>query len=341
MKVAVYYSPTDVRYEEVPRPEVKPGEIVVDMRACGLCGSDLMEWYLKDRAPLVLGHEPSGIVSEVGDGVVDLQPGDRVFAHHHVACLSCHYCAHGDFTLCQQFSQTHLDPGGFAESFKVPAENVQRDVLKIPDDLSFEEATLIEPMACCIRAISKCDVQLGDAVAIIGAGPAGIIHAELAKILGAGIIIISDFIEYRLEAAKRFGVDVAINPSEEDVVERVREATNGRGADVVIVTAPSVEALSTGIDVCRRGGVLCLFAPTSPDKNLVVSPHKLFFFETSIIPSYSTSHFETRIALRLIRSKRVRARELITHRFKLDQVGDAIRLASKSGECLKIIVVNE
>ncbi len=340
LKAAFYYDLTDVRYLEIPVPRVGPGEILVEMKACGLCGSDLMEWYLRDRAPLVLGHEPSGVVSEVGKGVVGFQVGDRVFVHHHVACLTCHYCRRGDYTLCERFKETHLEPGGFAEYFRVPAPNVQIDAFKIPIEVSFEEATLIEPVACCVRSISKCDVQMGDAVAIIGSGPAGIIHTQLARMKGAEKVIVSDPIDYRLRAAERFGADILINPLEEDVVDGVREATGGRGADVVISTAPTLKALSTGIDICRKGGVLCIFAPTPPDDTLRVSPSRIFFSEISIISSYSTSHLETRIALQLIRSRRIRAGELITHRFELRRVGDAVALASESRECLKVVVLS-
>ena len=340
MKVAMYYGPDDVREEDMPVPEIGPEEILVEMKACGLCGSDLMGWYLKSRAPLVLGHEPAGVVVKAGDKVRDFSPGDRVFVHHHVACLTCHFCTHGDFTLCEQFRRTHIDPGGFAEYFRVPPPNLQIDTLKIPDDLSFEEATLIEPVACCIRGVQKCHVEPGDSMAIIGAGPAGIIHVQLARILGSSNIIVSDVIDYRLRAAKRFGADLVVNPREEDLVEAVRQTTDRRGADIVVVTAPAVKALSDGMDICREGGVVCVFAPTSPDELLEVSPHKLFFSEISLIPSYSTSHLETRMALALIHSGRIRAGDLITHRFGLDRVGDAIRLASESKECLKIVVLN-
>lgn len=341
MKAALYYGPDDVRYENVPKPKIGSSEILLEMKACGLCGSDIMEWYLKERTPLVLGHEPTGVVAEVGDKVKAFKPGDRVFVHHHVACLSCHFCTHGDFTMCGQFRRTNIDPGGFAEYIRVPSPNVQIDTLKIPDDLTFEEAALIEPVACAIRGIMKCNIRPGDAVAIIGDGPSGIYHVELARLLGAGKVIVSGHHEYRLRAAKKFGADLAINPREESLVERVKEATGGRGADVVVDTAPRIQAISDGIDICRKGGVVYIFAPVSPDKLLVVSPHRLFFSEVSLVSSYSTSHVETRMALSLISSGRIKAKELITHRFKLNQVGDAIKLASKSKECLKIMILNE
>jgi len=243
--------------------------------------------------------------------------------------------------MCKKFGQTRIHPGGFAEYFRVPAPNLQIDTLKIPDNVSFEEATLIEPVACCVRALTKCKVQPGDTVVIIGAGPSGIIHAILSISLGASQIIVSDLVNYRLEAAKRFGADLAINPRSKRLVKKVEEVTNGMGVDIVVVTVPNIEALSEGMDVCRKGGTLCIFAPTPPNEFIRVSPHRLFFSEIKIIPSYSASHIETRTALKLISSGRIKAKELVTHRFPLSRIRDAFKTAVKGKECLKVVVLNE
>jgi L-iditol 2-dehydrogenase len=288
-----------------------------------------------------LGHEPAGIIVEAGKNVKGFEVGDRVFAHHHVACLTCHYCTRGDYTLCAKFTQTHIEPGGFAEYFKVPAPNLQIDTLKLPNNVSYEEATLIEPVGCCVRAQNKCGIQKGDTVAIVGAGPSGIIHAMLAKLGGASQIIVSDTVEYRLKAAQRLGADVTVNPLKEKVAEKVKDDTEGRGADVVIVTAPNVKAIEESVSICRKGGTLCLFAPTKPEEQARLSPHRLFFNEIRIVPSYSTSHLETRTALQLISSGRIKAKELITHRFPLSQTAEAFKIAAHSKECLKVVVVNE
>jgi L-iditol 2-dehydrogenase len=340
MKVAMYYGLKDIRIQEISEPKIKEDEVLVEMKACGICGSDLMEWYLKSRAPLVLGHEPAGVITKKGDNVKGFDLGDRVFVHHHVACLTCHYCLHGDYTLCEQFHRTNIIPGGFAEYFKVPAPNLRIDTLKIPDDVSFEEATFIEPLGCCLRALKKCDLQTGDSVAIIGAGAIGIIQVALSKILGATKTIASDLIDYKLKIAKKYGTDVTVNPQNEDLASVVKAETDGRGVDVAVVTAPSLEAYKTGLNVCRKGGRLCVFAATEPEKYLRVSPKELFFSELRIIPSYSTSHLETRTALQLIKSGRINVRELITHRFRLTDTAKAFKTASETRESLKVIVLN-
>ena len=341
MKVAVYYSQQDIRIEEMPQPEIDEDEILVKMKACGICGSDLMEWYLKSRAPIVLGHEPAGIVVQKGDKVEGFDVGDRVFVHHHVACLKCHYCLRRDYTLCEQFHETNIRPGGFGEYFGVPALNLQIDTLRIPDALSFDEATLIEPIGCCLRALRKCDVQKGDSVAIIGAGATGIIHTALSKIFGAAKIVVSDLVNYRLSIAQKFGADVVVNPENENLAKIAKAETDGRGVDVTVVTAPSLEAYQDGLSVCRKGGKICFFASTETGEYLRLSPKELFFSEIQIIPSYSTSHLETRAALELLKSGKLNVKGLITHRFKLVDTAEAFKTALESKESLKVIVFNE
>jgi L-iditol 2-dehydrogenase len=340
MKAAVYYGQRDIRIEEIPTPEINDDEILVQMKACGICGSDLMDWYLKPRIPLVLGHEPAGTVAKIGKRVEKFSAGDRVFVHHHVACLKCHYCLHGDYTLCKEFHETNIKPGGFAEYFRVPSANVQIDTLKIPEKLSDEEATLIEPVACCIRAIKKCNVQTGDTVAIIGAGATGLIHTALSKIYGAGRTIVSDLIDFRLRLAEQYGADVTVNPENADLTETVKVETDGRGVDVAVVTAPNLEAYKAGMKVCRKGGKLCVFAPTHPEKQLEISLEELFFSELQIIPSYSTSHLETRIALQLLEANRINVKPLITHRFELNETAEAFKTALETRESLKVIITN-
>jgi L-iditol 2-dehydrogenase len=338
MKVARYYSRDDIRLEEVPLPKIGPGEILVQVEACGLCGSDLMEWYVQEKAPAVLGHEPVGVVTEVGKAVEAFEAGDRVFIHHHVPCFTCHYCLRGNYTLCATFKGTHLDPGGFAEYVRVPGLNVERDVLNIPSELSFDEATLIEPVATCIRGIERAAIQTGDTVIIVGAGVTGLIHLQLARLYGAGKVVITDFSEFRLEMARQFGADLAVN-ARQDVLTVLKGSNEGRGADVVIVTAGSTQAMGQGMTLAGGGATVLLFAPSPPGVDLPVSPYRLLFSEITIVSSYSCAPSETRQALKLIQLGRIKAKELITHRFDLTGVGEAIRLAVRAGESGKILII--
>jgi L-iditol 2-dehydrogenase len=337
MKVARYYSRDDIRVEEVPVPAIGPGEILVRVAACGLCGSDLMQWYVEEKAPTVLGHEPVGVVTEVGKGVEAFEPGDRVFVHHHVPCCTCHYCLRGNYTLCATFKATHLDPGGFAEYIRVPAPNVERDVLVLPPEMSFDAASLIEPVATCIRGIERTGIQTGDTVIVLGAGVTGLIHLQLARLYGAGTIVITDFSAFRLEMARQLGADLALD-ARQDVLGALLAANEGRKADVVIVTAGSIQAMVQGIDLAGGGATVLLFAPSPPGVDLPISPHHLLFSEITVVSSYSCAPAETRQALKLIQLGRIHSRELITHRFGLSGVGQAIELANQAAESAKILI---
>jgi len=337
VKVSRYYSRQDIRLEEMPVPEIGPGELLVQVKACGLCGSDLMAWYADEKAPTVLGHEPTGVVVEVGAGVEQFAVGDRVFVHHHVPCFTCHYCVRGFHSQCATFKATHIDPGGFAEVIRVPALNVERDVLKLPDEMSFEEGTLIEPVATCVRGVARAGLQKGDTVAVLGAGVSGLILLQLARLWGAGLVVVTDFVDFRLEMARRLGADHALHAAE-DVAARLKALNEGRGADVVLVAVGSSRAMEEGLALAEKGGTVLFFAPTPPGVMLPISPYRLMFEEVTITGSYSCTPQETRLSLKLIQMGRINVQDLITHRFDLSGVGEAIELAAKAGESLKIII---
>ena len=337
MKVARYYDRDDIRLEDVAVPEIGPGELLVRVKACGLCGSDLMEWYVREKAPAVLGHEPVGVVTEIGQGVEAFEVGDRVFVHHHVPCFTCHYCLRGNYSLCATFKGTHLDPGGFAETIRVPALNVERDVLLIPAEMTFDEATLIEPVATCIRGIERANLRAADTVIVLGAGVTGLIHLQLARLYGAGKIVVTDYSDFRLEMARRLGADLALN-ARQDVVGALQEANEGRLADVVIVTAGSIGAMRQGMDLAGEGATVLLFAPSPPGAELPIRPHRLLFSEITVVSSYSCAPAETRQALKWIQLGRIQAKELVTHHFGLDRVGEAIDLALQADKSCKILI---
>jgi len=338
IRAARYYSSSEIRIEEVPLPAVKKGELKVKVKACGICGSDLTDWYMEPRAPMFIGHEPAGVVVETGEGVRDFQVGDRVFVHHHVPCFVCHYCSRGYYTLCKTFKETAIYPGGFAEYIIAPELNVEKDTLKLPDHISFEEATLIEPVGCCIRGIERANVRRGDTVVVFGAGFMGLAHVQLARLYGATRIITVDCVDYRLKKAEELGSDHVINFKKESVKERIKDLNEGRGADIVIVSAGKLEALQEGMEIAEKGGTVYLYAPFPPGTMFPFDLYRFFFNEISFVTSYSASPFDTRAALELMRSRRIDAGKLVTHRFPLDQVGEAFQLARKAKESLKIVV---
>ena len=338
MKVAVYYKNNDVRLEERPIPKIGAEEILVKTEACGLCGGETMEWYLAPRAPKILGHEPGGVIIQAGKGVKKFKVGDRVFVHHHVPCMSCHFCQRGFFTMCSHYKETGIDPGGFAEYFRVPADNVQFDTLLLPDNVSFEEATIIEPMACTLKGINQTQIHHGDTVVIVGVGLMGMSYLELLKLSPAGKIIATDFSEWRLKKALDLGATHAINPNDEVAVDKIRSLNNGLAADVVIVTVPNAKAWQAGLDLCEKGASIHFGAPPPPDINMQINPNWLYFNEIKINSSYSASHIETSAVLDLIASGRVDAKALITHEFGLDKVQDAIQLLLAADKSLKTVI---
>src|SRR5712691_2694036 len=317
MLAVEYHSNDDVRIVDLPIPEIGPGELLVQLQACGLCASDVMEWYMKPRAPIYPGHEPAGIVVAVGQGVQQFSVGQRVFIHHHVPCMVCHFCLRGSFSQCLTFRATRLYPGGLAEYIRVPALNVQLDVLPLPDELSFEAATLIEPLACCVRGITRSAIQPGDSVLVLGAGSNGLMLAQLAQQRGAARVIIADPIAYRRQCALDAGVDYVLDPQADILLEQVYTLNDGRKPDIVLVTPSKISAMVQGLELVGPGGSVLLYAPPPPTEILPVTPNQLFFQEITLRTSYSAGPYETRLALELLRNGRIKAETVITHRFPL------------------------
>ncbi len=338
--VIEYHSNDDVRVVELPVPEIGPGELLVQLRACGICASDVMEWYMRPRAPIYPGHEPVGVIAAVGGGVEQFVVGQRVFLHHHVPCLVCHYCRRGSFSQCATFRATHLDPGGLAEYIRVPALNVQLDVLPLPGSLSFEAATLIEPLACCIRGIDRASIQPGDSVLVLGAGSNGLMLGQLAQQRGAIRVIIADPIPYRRLRALDTGIDYALDPQAGPLLEQIRAVNNGRMPDIVLVTPSKTSAMSQGLSLVGPGGNVLLFAPPPPEEVLPIPPNKLFFQEITLRTSYSAGPYETRQALELLQSGRIRPETLITHRFNLKDAAQAFHLVANPGDAIKAVIMH-
>jgi L-iditol 2-dehydrogenase len=341
MRVVEYHANDDIRIVEQPTPEIGPGELLIQMQACGICASDVMEWYMRPRAPLYPGHEPVGTVVATGADVQQFVPGQRVFFHHHVPCMICHFCMRGSFSQCTTFRRTRLYPGGLAEYVRVPAQNVQLDVLPLPDDLSFETATLIEPLACCIRGIQRANIRPGDSVFVLGAGSNGLMLALLARQRGAVRVMIADPIAYRRQRALEAGVDWAFDPQMRPLLDQILGANGGLKPDVVIVTPSHISAMKQGIDLAGPGATVLLFAPPPPTEELTVTPNHLFFQEITLRTSYSAGPYETRQALALLQSGRIRPEMLITHRFALQDAAQAFRLVARPGDALKVVITPE
>jgi len=329
----------EIEIKDVSIPKINSKEVLVKMIVCGVCGTDIEKIKGKSATPLKLGHEVAGVIVEVGSAVKNFAVGDRVFVHHHVPCYTCYYCRHGDYTLCDEFPKSNLDPCGMAEYFRVPEDNVEKGaILKLPNEVEFDEAALIEPIGCCIRGLNKAKVNAGDDVLIIGAGPIGLIMISLLKLFGAGNIIVSETSSFRLSIAKSFNVNAAVNPINENLKETVYEVTDGRGVDLAIVAVGNAKVIPQALDLLRKGGKLLLFGSPPPGDLLIYDANKIFLRELKIIPSYSTTEIETNIALKLLKLKKIDVSKLVSHRFKLDEAEKALKLAAESDKALKILI---
>ena len=336
MRAARLYDLHDIRVEELDVPSVGEREVLVKTIACGICSGDVLPWYIRRKAPLIFGHEPVGVVARVGAQVRDVRVGDRVFAHHHAPCFRCRFCRRGHYSQCATWRRSQIVPGGLAEYFLVPEENLA-DLLKLPDQLAWEDGVLIEPTACVVKSLRRAAVRAGEAVAVIGLGIMGLLHLLLARAWGAHPLIGGDRLDARCRAAAQLDDVRALNPEREDVPERVRELTEGYGADVVIVGPGSREALELGIACAGPGARVILFTPLPPGEPFTIEPYHLYMNEISLIPSYSCGPLDTREALRWIERGVIRARHLPIQRFPLERVSEAVTAMARA-EIIKAIV---
>ena len=320
MKVARSFGPDDVRLEDAVEPVAGDGEAVVELSACGVCATDVIDWYVAGRLPAVLGHEPTGVVIEVGAGVASVAPGDRVALHHHAPCGECRRCRRGHETMCERFRATSLDPGGFAERVRVPAELV-KELLVLPEGLDPVAATLIEPLACVLRSQDRAGLRAGDSLLVTGAGVNGLLQIAAAHARGVEAVWVREPRAERLAHAERWGA----------------ERHGNELVDVAMVCTPAPEAIADAAAALAPGGTLCLYAPPAPGAAPVIDGSALFLRELSVTASYSATRREMRASLELIATGRIDVRPLITHRMGLQDTGHALRL-QRSGQALKIVV---
>ncbi len=329
-----------ISVDETQKPCLESGDILVQMQACGICGSDLEKVFGQYGQPSMrLGHEPSGIVLDVGSDVTEFKNGDRVFTHHHVPCYDCHLCNHGNETMCKKYSETNLSPCGLSEEYVVPSWNVSHGgVLKIPDSISFEEAAMIEPLACCVRSWEKYHYREGDSVAIFGVGPTGMMHVMLAKAKKFSKIFCFDINDFRLNFARKLNITESINFVDESRKQKILDHTDGRGVDVAIVATSNLKALDDAIDMVRKGGTVMMFGVPSKGATLDLDMSKFYSKEITMVTSYAASDKDTKEALDLLVSSKIDVKQLITHTYPIMDSQKAFDHARSGDNAMKIII---
>ncbi|MCL4455798.1 MAG: zinc-dependent dehydrogenase [Nitrospirae bacterium] len=349
MKAAKLYSFNDIRIEDVPVPEVGSRDALIKTKACGICSGDVMPWYIEKKAPLVIGHEPAGEIIELGKDLNSLNSlnglnssfkvGDRVFVHHHAPCMDCKYCKRGDYVQCETWRATKIIPGGISEYILIPEINLRNDTLKLPENISYEDGTLVEPAACVVKSLKRANIKNGDTILIIGLGVMGQMHVLLAREFGAKKIIAADMVRFRLDKALEFGADYVIDVSKEDMTEKIKDLTDGMMADIVIAGPNNADVMKQGIEAASCGGTVIFFTPAKPGEILILDPNYLYFRDINIVTSYSCGPDDTKNALHFIRQGVVSADKIVTHRFSIDDTEKAYRLTAEAKNSLKCVIV--
>ena len=327
----------DVAVVQSPEPEIGPGEALMRTKISGICGSDLLDWYVRGKAGSILGHEVAGELVAVGEGVRAFSPGDRVVPHHHAPCLACAECAAGRFVHCAQWRASRLDPGGMAEWVRIPAGNLARDTQRIPDQLTDEEATFTEPLATVVKAFRRGRFAPGQSILCVGLGPAGQLAIRLARALGASHATGADRVTSRLAMALKSGAEDGIHVDREGLAEGARRLTAGRGFDFVFVCPGKSEVVREAAEAVAAGGTLLLFTMSPPGETWAAMLHNLYFREISLVPSYSCGPDDTREALDLLGSRRILVADLVSHRFPLEEAVAAFARAREPDGSMKVV----
>ena len=333
MKVSMWYNNKDIRIEEAPTPKPGPEEILVKIISCGICGSDIVEWYRLPRAPLVQGHEIGGEIVEVGGSVKNFRPGDRVFVAPKVPCMKCYYCQNEHYPVCSNIKDRM--PGGFAEYVLVPESLVENGTYLLPNNVTCDQSTFIEPLACVVRAQRLAGVKKDQTVMVIGCGMSGLLHIKLAKAKKCRIIA-TDINEKRLGFAKKIGADFTIN-AKEDVPERLI-AENRKKADVVILCSSAISAVEQAWKCVDKGGVMVFFAVPGPDKVVTIPINYFWTKEIRIITSYYCGPPDIVDAIKLIESGEIEVDDMITHKLPLKDTAEGFQLVMDGNESLKVII---
>lgn len=333
MKVSVWYNNQDIRLEERPEPQPGPGEMLVKVHSCGICGSDVVEWYRLPRAPLVQGHEIGGEVMETGPSVTSFKPGDRVFAAPKIPCLKCRFCREGHFPVCTEIKDRM--PGGFAQYILLPEALVESGTYTLPESLSYDQSTFIEPMACVVRAQRLASLKSHHTLLVLGGGMSGLLHLKLAKALGA-IVVVTDVNPWKLDFALKTGADYVI-PADEDVPQSLSGLT-GRAADVVMLCTSSLSAVRQAWASVDSGGAVVFFAVPGPDKDVPIPINDFWRREMRILTSYYCGPPDIRDAMDLLAEKKIKVDDLITHKLPLDRTAEGFQLVQAGRNVIKVII---
>ena len=334
MNVAEYYSNSDIRIKRISRPLIKDEEILVKMQACGICGTDVMEWYRKPSAPKVLGHEMSGMIVKIGNKVKGFEIGDRVFVSHHVPCFGCYYCDKKQYSACNSLHTGNFFPGGFSEYIRIPEENVKFGTFALPKEMTYEEATMIEPMACAVAGQNSLNIEKDETVIIIGSGISGLSHIQLAKNKGARVIA-TDISDYRIEQAINFGANFSFNANKINIGQ-IKKINNGRLADKVIVCSGSISAVESSFKYIDKKGKILFFAV--PSSNISLPSTDLWRNEISLFFSYGAATDDIQATIELYKEKKVNFKDMITHQFPLSKIIEGFKLVEQAKESIKVIV---
>jgi len=334
---AVYYNNKDVRIVDMPKPEISEDEFLLKVMASGICGSDVTEWYRIPKAPVILGHEATGVIEKVGARVTKLGVGDRVFVSHHVPCNKCRYCLKEHHTACETLHTTNYSPGGFAQYVRVPRLNAEQGTYMLPPDMSFDEGTFIEPLACVVRGQRLAEISQEDTLLVIGSGLSGLLHVKLAKLKRVSRIIVSDVNAYRLKTAKRFGAHNQID-AKENVAEKLKEANEGRLTDKVLVCTGATQAALTALECVDKGGTILFFAVPEPSVKIPLPITQFWRNEITIKTSYGAAPYDLNQSLGLLAQKKLNVADMITHRLSLSRAAEGFRLTAEAGNSLKVIL---
>lgn len=337
MNVAMYYNNNDVRIEEMPIPSINENELLVKVKASGICGSDVMEWYRIKKAPKVLGHEITGDIVQIGKNVKKYKIGERVFISHHVPCNTCKFCLNNQQTLCHTLHSTNFYPGGFAEYLRVPKLNVDRGVFVLPEEISYFEGVFIEPLACVIRGFKISKMKSDQSILVIGSGISGLLQIKLARAWGAGNILATDIEKYRLNAAKKFGADTVIH-AKEDVPIQVKKYNEGNLADLVVLCTGAITAVKQALKSVDNGGTILFFAPTEPGVDIPFPLFEIWNKQITLVSTYAGSPDDINDAIDLIKTKKVTVSDMISHILPLSEAAKGFQLVAKAKDSMKVIL---